>query len=204
MSVDQITYFYCVLMAYLTVGLLAINTTICRTRKSLKKACKVIVYKLWSVFMLLFDQEYYISTLWSNRVLWVHYCLAYFLLVFGYFWSLLSTDMVVTIQPYQMHSVTDLFSRQFNNVQPVIFKNLAIYSLLRESKANTTLHHIYKRVQINVSASLLNMDASNQRNTKKITNTMITVFKGSDDLTLVTTKHLWSCAIKPAACMLKP
>lgn len=203
-SIDQVTYSYLALITYLMVGLLTLNTIRGRSRKRLKRVFKAIIYKLWSVFILIFDQEYYVSKLWPNRILWTHFCIAYFLLVFGYFWSLLSTDLVTTIQPIELHSISDLFSKEFNQVQPVIFKSLAIYSLLREAKANTKLNHLYNRLQVNVSVSLLTVDASEQQDTSRIIATLLNVLRGSDDLTLITTKHYWTAAVKPGACMMKP
>jgi len=50
----------------------------------------------WKILGLIVDQEDFQPSLWSVRFLWFHVCLAMFILIFGYFWNTMSTDITVS------------------------------------------------------------------------------------------------------------
>lgn len=99
----------------------------------LKHACKYG----WSILKQLVYQENYQPAKWANRLLWLSYCIASFILVIGIFTDLMSTDLVAFIKPPELHLLEDLLTPHFEPMSAIVLTNLPSYGLIKQSEPGT-------------------------------------------------------------------
>ena len=88
-NVDLTTYLFCLVMLVMVVTILNTSQVVYYKLSTLnhvkRKLAEIMTTVHWKILELIVDQEDFRPSLLSGRFLWLHVCLAIFVLVFGYF-----------------------------------------------------------------------------------------------------------------------
>lgn len=106
---------------------------------------KKVAFNAMQMLALILDQEHN-SPEKSAAILWLFYVVGCFVAVFGFFQSLLSSDLIANYPAHQINSLSDQMSPAFNHVQPHVVKNLYVYSILKMAKSGSLESKLLRRL----------------------------------------------------------
>lgn len=110
---------------------------------------------VWNIYMGLVDQENYnLLRSLSSILLWTHFMIAIFVLVFGFFCNCMSTDLVVQVEPPMINNVKDLFTETFSHVKPTLLRNQYLHAYLLSQPKSTIYSELLDRVMHDKAAWL--------------------------------------------------
>ena len=113
-----------------------------KVRRRFREHC---LHALWRQVELLLDQEYFAPATLQTRLLWLHFVVAAFVIVFGYLGNLLSVDMIVEIPAARIDNIDDLLSERFEHVEPGVVVNMFTFSLMKNAPPSTPMGRLYAR-----------------------------------------------------------
>lgn len=117
------------------------------TRK-LKPYARLAPKGVWSVFGLLVDQEDHRPRSQSSRIFWTVVVMAMFVLVFGYFCGVMSTDLVAERSPPVITSFHDyLRNERWSHYLSYTFKYLFFYKYAQTAPKHTLAHELCQRLR---------------------------------------------------------
>ena len=127
---------------------------------SIRKIRKRFLNSVWSHFMLFVDlAPNQILPFPSATVLWTIICLAMFYAVHMVLMGTLSTDLTVPIVAPSIESLRDLlYEPKFRKFQPVIFRQLNMYSVLKNSRPKTDERVLFERIMAHPNESIRDID----------------------------------------------
>ena len=143
-NVDTTTYWLFLVLAVIVLSLLTTSELISRKLFSLRRVrrhlAKLVKSINWKVIGLIVDQEDHQPSLWSARFLWFHFCIAMFVLIFGYFWNTMSTDITVT-KPATYAESIDYFldTTPEKRRKPIVFENLLFHTAAQRADQKSKL-----------------------------------------------------------------
>ena len=115
------------------------------------KSIEIFFDSFWNYFMLFVDQAATIFLpLPSALVLWSCICTAFFYAIHLVLLGTLSTDLTVPIRLRSIESLQNLlYDEEFNHTQPVIFRQLNKYSMLKNSRHGTDERVLFEKIIAN-------------------------------------------------------
>lgn len=116
---------------------------------------------LWDIISLIVDQENGKSKNWTIRVIWSTFNIGCFVLIFGYFWNLLSTEQSVKKELPAVDSLKDLlYDKQFNHIYPMLSKMLFLYNVLVRVPPSSDEGKLFQRMLQLGNTSIVESDAA--------------------------------------------
>lgn len=116
---------------------------------------------MWDIGRLVIDQESFDSKTWSIRFVWASLNIVCFVLIFGYFWNLMSTEQSVKKEPPAIDSLKDLlYDSQFRHIRPVLSKMFYLYNVLILVPPASDEGVLFKRMLRIGNTSIIESDAS--------------------------------------------
>lgn len=166
---DVLSYvFFAIALSMIIVIVTAI--TVYNDIKTQKKAHGALLIRkvfissqktIWEVIALIIDQEYFEPINWSVRIVWNAANIFCFLLIFGYFLNLLSTDQSVQKDSKKIDSIQDLlYDAYFKDITPVILKPLYLFNVLKNVPSSSDEGKLFSYMQSKGSESILDIDIS--------------------------------------------
>lgn len=99
----------------------------------------------------------------SAIILWTCICVSMLYAIHLVLMCSLSTDLTVPITLRSIDSLKDLlYDPEFNHIQPVIFRQMNMYSVLKNSREGTDAHVLYEKIVFNSSSSTITVDINNK------------------------------------------
>ena len=145
---------------------------------------------LHQIAALIVDQEQFSPVSLSGKIMTLSVCVFSLMFVFGILLNLIGADLVVSVAPSKIDSLSDLLN---TNIQPYIIKNLFLYELLKASPEGSKLHHLWLKTGA-VGKGIINIDFQNK---EQILNDAVTLL---DDVNNSTAAILLAdYAINPAS-----
>ncbi|KAI1288206.1 hypothetical protein HDE_09556 [Halotydeus destructor] len=83
----------------------------------------------------------------KKRVLWWHFNVFAFVIVFGYVLNVMSTDTFVTKQPRRIERFEDAFDPHFKNVKFYMLKNEFFFNTLRDADENKIMGKLFRKLK---------------------------------------------------------
>ena len=116
----------------------------------------------WHILELLVNQENSTLSETFQNAMWLFYCIAYFVLMFGFVMNLMSTEQTVKINAKQIDSLDDLFYQDSSNDQivAVLAKEFFLYDRLRNSRKDSKLDKLFHIMNKTASYSFVTMPTS--------------------------------------------
>lgn len=207
---DLTMYCYlCVLLYFLVTCL--IGSFVCNvvkwrngTKFNRGQIVKRISRIFFELFRILVDQESFESSVWSHRLIWLSGTMTIFVVLLGYLLNLISTDLMVTIKPSQVDSLTDQISEDFKEVKPYILKNYYLYGILQKTRKGSRLerlHELFKRYPDHQIEPRLDGNADEYlKMNAKLYPSFMTHFNAS----LLLPDYYWNTMFLPAGCQYDP
>lgn len=160
---DVLFYGYILIIVYLVlfIGLICFCFVTNPTMNQAINEASSLTFKIYGIFV---DQEDFFSTLWSQMVLWLFFAFGIFVLVFGYLFNLISTDLTVIITPRMIEGLDEQLSTEFANVKPHLVKNFNLYNVLMAEKKGTMLNQLFKLLQQDPANQMVALDMEGEGN----------------------------------------
>ena len=163
-NIESMVYLYFLIATLWT--LLVIH---CRVLGSLRKKTKrrnpikvpvKVMKSTWHILELLVNQENWTLRRISQNNMWLFYCIAYFVLMFGFILNLMSTEQTVKINANQIDSLDDLFDSSKDQIIAVLVKELYLYDRLKNSRKDSKLDKLFHFMNKTASYSFVTMPTS--------------------------------------------
>ncbi|KAI1294202.1 hypothetical protein HDE_06164 [Halotydeus destructor] len=142
-NLDAQTLAYTFILLHLVCAILTI--TIRRTR--IRWCWSSYAQGYSEFFSLAVDQASFNPKSWSKKLMWLNVSAAIFVLVFGVFLNLLSTDTIAEIPPKTMDSYEDIMSGEFGRTVVHIGKNGFFYNYMKQSPAGSRMQKLHSKLQ---------------------------------------------------------
>lgn len=119
-----------------------------KLKLKLKPYLNVALKSVWLMFGLLVDQEDHRPRSQSSRLLWIATAIVVLVVIFGYFFNVVSTDLVAErVQPV-ITSLHDYITNDlWRNHLSYAFKMFFFYSYIQTAPESTLAHALYQRTQ---------------------------------------------------------
>ena len=167
-GVDQLTYRLAAVVATLVViWFVGLRHRLSRWTSSrlLGTVWPQTVLILCQMFQLVVDQEDLRLKSNRRRILWHHCVLFGYVAVFGYFLSLMSTDLVVSYPPPIIDSIDDHLSQHFNHVEPFVMKDMDYFLLMQQAPRATPIGRLYAQAMTNKDHNIYSVNVGNPTKT---------------------------------------
>ena len=143
-SVDDTTYWLFLVLIITVVIILSTSLVIDKRLFSLRgvrrHVSKIIRTINWNMVALMVDQEDFQLNLWSGRFLWFHFNWAILLLVFGYLWNTMSTDITVSKPATYIESIDYFFDTAAEKRRkPIAIKDLIFHTASQMANPDSKL-----------------------------------------------------------------
>ncbi|KAI1285994.1 hypothetical protein HDE_11462 [Halotydeus destructor] len=133
-------------MSLFLIAVFMVASVLAFSRRNVKDFASSCLRSTWNTLTTLVDQENYAVKSWWARILWLHYNLAIFVIVFGYIVNQISADEVVEKPPRRIDSVKDLFDPHFDKTKLMMSRNLFFYDYIITAKPQSRLGILFKRM----------------------------------------------------------
>ena len=205
-NVDATTYLLFLVLLSIVVTILSTSQVIGKkpfSLRRLKRRLPKIVRTInWNILSLMVDQEDFHLKLWSGRFMWVHFNLAILILVFGYVWNSMSTDITVSKPATYIESI-DYFldTSPENRRKPIAMKNLIFHTASKMADPNSKLGKL-NHILDTTPGSYFVMDSSDSKLGSSINAMMSEVLNGSS--VMIYPELLLNLYLKRAGCTIQP
>lgn len=126
---------------------------------SFQKVVLKVQETVWEIVTLIIDQEYFEPSIWSARIVWCAANIFCFVLIFGFFLNLLSTDQSVQRDTKKIDSIKDiLYDPHFKEIRPVIFKPLYLYNVLKDVPPSSDEGKLFRHMKNIGNASIFDIN----------------------------------------------
>ncbi|KAI1290829.1 hypothetical protein HDE_07868 [Halotydeus destructor] len=138
-------YAVLILMAFISTC----NADITATKRNIDHFISKVNFIIWHFFSALTRQENLRTSSWSLRLIWLHCCVAIFILLFAALLNLLKTDGVADRPVHRIDKVDDLaYEADFQDISIMIYKAALFYETLRTAPKKSRGNILYERMLI--------------------------------------------------------
>lgn len=142
---------------------------------SIRKIVNWYIGIFWNYLMLFLDiAPTKISGYQSSIVLWTTICIGTFYAIHIILMSTLSTDLTVPLNVRSIETLFDLlYDPEFNQTQPVILRQLNMYSVLKHSRPGTDERVLFDKIMANGSAGIKEVSLNDLQTALTMVNDLI-------------------------------
>ena len=129
----------------------------------IRSAAKLLLNSFWNYFTLFVDMAATkVLPSKSAIVLWTSVVIAIFYAIHIVLMGTLSTDLTVPVTLPSIESLSDLlYDPEFNSTQPVIFRQMNMYSVLKHSRVGTDERALFEKIASNENVSVKEIGMTN-------------------------------------------
>lgn len=165
---DGVCYIFFAIIIFVVWVITTASSVI--VKQSKKNRIRVVLIRLrntiWDIMGLVVDQENFEAGTWSARIIWSSFNIVCFVLIFGYFWNLMSTEQSVEKKPPVVNSLQDLlYDKRFSHMYPLIFKTLFLYNVLATVPPSSDEGKLFQRI-LSTNKSIFEFDPSKKESTE--------------------------------------
>ena len=144
-----------------TILFLILDPFLGTSRTTVRRTVNQFFRMFWNYFMLFVDlAPTDISIFKSAAVLWTLLCVAMFYAIHMILMGTLSTDLTVPVIPRSIESLPDLlYDPLFEETKPAIFRQLNMYSVLKNSRTGTDERVLFERIMDDPKGRVLEFSA---------------------------------------------
>ena len=175
-----------------------------KLKAKIKSMVGMFIDSMWNYFMLSVDMAASMILPYKSAViLWTSIVITFFYALHMVLMGTLSTDLTVPVTFQTIEYLKDLlYDPEFNDTQPIIFKQMNMYSLLKNSRNGTDANVLFEKIRRNES-SVVTVDV------KDIQGGMATVFglieKAVDgEVAVIENSQMVDLALIHMACYFNP
>lgn len=175
-----------------------------KLKAQIKSMVGIFIGSMWNYFMLSVDMAAtMIMPYKSAMILWTTIVIIFFYAFHMVLMGTLSTDLTVPVTLRTIESLKDLlYDPEFNDTQPIIFKQMNMYSVLKNSRNGTDAKVLFEKIRQNES-SVVTVDAKNMQGS--IATILGLIEKAVDgEVALIENSQIVDLALIHLACYFNP
>ena len=171
-GIDVWLYF---VMALTICSILFLMITSLLSATSINELVNGFLQSFWNYFMLSVDMApTTVSPFLSATILWTCVVFTMFYALHMVLMGTLSTDLTAPITKRSIETLSDLlYDTEFNETQPVIFRQMNMFSVLRNSRLGTQEHALFQKVMANETYNVKVMNMGRQEEAMELGRSMI-------------------------------